>query len=98
VAHADPAVEVSTGVKQVTNMRKPRCGTALRHLGGGTVNVARLGGYCIAVYLAGEPLGQELRRLVDAGALVQGRQMFQRCKAWCCVTLYRAGAIPGLCW
>jgi 6-phosphofructokinase 2 len=65
----NPALDVSTTVEQVTDTRKLRCGPALKHPGGGGINVARvvsrLGGDCVAVYLAGGPLGQELRRLVD---------------------------------
>lgn len=66
----NPAVDVSTAVEQVTDTRKLRCDAALKHPGGGGINVARvvarLGGDCIALYLAGGPLGQELRGLVDA--------------------------------
>lgn len=71
----NPAVDVSTSVEQVSDTRKLRCGPALKHPGGGGINVARvvqrLGGDCLAVYLAGGPLGEELRRLVDAEG-VQG--------------------------
>jgi hypothetical protein len=61
-----PAVELSTGVKQVADMRKLRCSPALKHVGTGAVNVARLGGYGIAVHLTGGLLDQELRPLVGA--------------------------------
>ncbi len=64
----NPAGDVSTAVDQVTDTRKLRCDAALKHPGGG-INVARvitrLGGDCAALYLAGGPLGQELRRLVE---------------------------------
>ncbi|HEY3538624.1 MAG TPA: 1-phosphofructokinase family hexose kinase [Trinickia sp.] len=66
----NPALDVSTAVEQVIDTRKLRCDTALRHPGGGGINVARvierLGGDCVAVYLAGGPFGEELRRLVEA--------------------------------
>jgi 6-phosphofructokinase 2 len=66
----NPAVDVSTAVERVTDTRKLRCDAALKHPGGGGINAARvitrLGGDCTALYLAGGPLGQELRRLVDA--------------------------------
>jgi 6-phosphofructokinase 2 len=69
----NPAVDVSTAVEQVLDTRKLRCDAALKHPGGGGINVARvvarLGGDCTAVYLAGGPLGQELRRLVEAEAV-----------------------------
>lgn len=71
----NPAVDVSTAVAEVIDTRKLRCDAALKHPGGGGINVARvvtrLGGDCVALYLAGGPLGQELRRLVEAEG-VQG--------------------------
>lgn len=65
----NPAVDVSTAVERVTDTRKLRCDAALKHPGGGGINVARmierLSGDCVALYLAGGALGQELCRLVD---------------------------------
>ncbi|MGN6650770.1 1-phosphofructokinase family hexose kinase [Trinickia sp.] len=65
----NPAVDVSTAVERVDDTRKLRCDAALKHPGGGGINVARvitrLGGDCVALYLAGGPLGRELRRLLE---------------------------------
>ncbi|RDU99360.1 1-phosphofructokinase family hexose kinase [Trinickia dinghuensis] len=66
----NPAVDLSTAVERVTDTSKLRCDAALKHPGGGGINVARminrLGGDCIALYLAGGPLGQELCQLIEA--------------------------------
>jgi 6-phosphofructokinase 2 len=66
----NPAVDVSTAVERVIDTRKLRCDAARKHPGGGGINVARmitrLGGDCVALYLAGGPLGEALRALVDA--------------------------------
>lgn len=64
----NPAVDVSTAVDRIVDTEKLRCDAPLKHPGGGGINVARvisrLGGDCLALYPAGGPLGQELRRLV----------------------------------
>ncbi|SAL64024.1 1-phosphofructokinase family hexose kinase [Caballeronia humi] len=66
----NPAVDVATSVERVLDTRKLRCSAARRDPGGGGVNVARvvqrLGGDCVAVYLAGGPLGHTLRQLLEA--------------------------------
>jgi 6-phosphofructokinase 2 len=65
----NPAVDVSTSVAQLVDTRKLRCGPVRRDPGGGGINVARvvwrLGGDCTALYLAGGPMGSELRRLLE---------------------------------
>lgn len=66
----NPAVDVATSIDQVADTRKLRCSAARRDPGGGGINVARvvqrLGGDCVALYLAGGATGQMLRQLLDA--------------------------------
>ncbi|WER51011.1 1-phosphofructokinase family hexose kinase [Cupriavidus sp. WKF15] len=66
----NPAVDVATSVDCVADTRKLRCSEARRDPGGGGINVARviqrLGGDCLAVYLAGGTTGLLLRQLLDA--------------------------------
>lgn len=70
---ANPSIDVSTSVERVEPVRKLRCSAGRRHAGGGGVNVARvarrLGASVRAVYPVGGPVGQLLRRLVDAEGL-----------------------------
>ncbi len=66
----NPAVDVATSVDAVIDTRKLRCASARRDPGGGGINVARvvqrLGGDCVAFYLAGGPTGGMLRELLRA--------------------------------
>ncbi|WP_116386005.1 1-phosphofructokinase family hexose kinase [Cupriavidus taiwanensis] len=66
----NPAVDVATSIDRVADTRKLRCSEPRRDPGGGGINVARvikrLGGDCIAVYLAGGATGMLLEQLLDA--------------------------------
>jgi len=65
----NPALDVSTSTDKVMDTHKLRCAAAQLHPGGGGVNVARvvqrLGGDCLALFLAGGVNGQRLRKLLD---------------------------------
>lgn len=65
----NPALDVSTSTAQVMDTHKLRCTAAIFHPGGGGINVARvvhrLGGDCLALYLAGGVNGRRLRQLLD---------------------------------
>ncbi|HTH60829.1 MAG TPA: 1-phosphofructokinase family hexose kinase [Paraburkholderia sp.] len=67
----NPAVDVSTAVEQVVDTHKLRCEAAIRHPGGGGINVARviqrLAGAqadCVALYLAGGIAGDVLEQML----------------------------------
>lgn len=66
----NPALDVSTATQQVEPTHKLRCGAAIRHPGGGGINVARvvarLGTEVLALYPAGGVTGQILGELLDA--------------------------------
>ncbi|MBB5462397.1 1-phosphofructokinase family hexose kinase [Paraburkholderia sp. Cpub6] len=66
----NPAVDVATSVEVLEPTRKLRCAAARRDPGGGGINVARvlqrLGGDCLALYLAGGPTGRVLQDLLAA--------------------------------
>ncbi|MDR6203920.1 1-phosphofructokinase family hexose kinase [Paraburkholderia graminis] len=66
----NPAVDVATSVELLEPTRKLRCAAARRDPGGGGINVARvlqrLGGDCLAVYLAGGVTGHVLQDLLAA--------------------------------
>jgi 6-phosphofructokinase 2 len=66
----NPAVDVSTTAPRVVPTHKVRCAAERRDAGGGGLNVARvikrLGGDVLAAYPAGGPIGDLLRRRVDA--------------------------------
>lgn len=66
----NPAVDVSTSVEHIVDTHKLRCARPRRDPGGGGINVARtvhrLGGDCVALYLAGGPTGDVLTLLLDA--------------------------------
>jgi 6-phosphofructokinase 2 len=66
----NPAVDVATSIERVLDTRKLRCSPGRRDPGGGGINVARvvqrLGGDCLALYLAGGVLGRMLTQLLDA--------------------------------
>ena len=65
----NPALDVSTSTDRVMDTHKLRCTAAIYHPGGGGINVARvvhrLGGDCLALYLAGGVNGRRLRQLLD---------------------------------
>jgi 6-phosphofructokinase 2 len=65
----NPAIDVSTSVKQIIPTHKLRCSAARRDPGGGGINVARVirrfGGEVTAVYPRGGITGQLLSRLVE---------------------------------
>ena len=68
---ANPAVDVSTAVEHVVDAHKLRCETAVRHPGGGGINVARViqrldgsRAYCLALYFAGGLTGDLLEQLL----------------------------------
>ena len=66
----NPALDLSTHVPRLVPSHKLRCGPALRHPGGGGINVARvlhrLGMPVQAWYLAGGPTGQVVQQLLAA--------------------------------
>lgn len=66
----NPALDVATTCDALQPSHKLRCGHAERYPGGGGINVARvvqrLGGDCLAVYLAGGIVGDRLQNLVHA--------------------------------
>lgn len=66
----NPAVDVATAVDRMNDTCKLRCSDARRDPGGGGINVARvihrLGGDCLAVFLAGGATGQLLQQLLEA--------------------------------
>lgn len=66
----NPAVDVATTVERLLDTRKLRCTAARRDPGGGGINVARvihrLGGDCVALYLAGGAPGRMLDEMIDA--------------------------------
>ena len=66
----NPAIDISADVARVLPTHKLRCTSVRRDSGGGGINVARviarLGGKVSAVYPVGGPIGDLLRRLVDA--------------------------------
>jgi 6-phosphofructokinase 2 len=70
----NPAIDVSATVARVVPRHKLRCTSVRRDPGGGGINVARvvarLGGQVQAIYPVGGPIGDLLRRLVDAEAVV----------------------------
>jgi 6-phosphofructokinase 2 len=69
----NPAIDVSSGVARVLPTHKLRCKSVRRDPGGGGINVARvvarLGGQVRAVYPIGGPIGDLLKRLMDAEAV-----------------------------
>ena len=64
----NPAVDISTETDRLLPSHKLRCAPSQRFPGGGGINVARviqrLGGDCVALYLAGGVVGQQLRHLI----------------------------------
>lgn len=66
----NPAVDLSFSVERLVDTHKLRCGDVRRDPGGGGINVARvlqrLGGACLAVYLAGGRTGRLLGELLKA--------------------------------
>lgn len=66
----NPALDVATSCEQLQPSHKLRCTHARHFPGGGGINVARvvqrLGGDCLALYLAGGMVGQRLQDLVLA--------------------------------
>jgi len=66
----NPALDVLTTIDRVSDTHKMRCGPALKHPGGGGVNVARvlhrLGVNCVALYLAGGVTGERHHQLMRA--------------------------------
>ena len=69
----NPAIDISADVARVLPTHKLRSTSVRRDPGGGGVNVARviarLGGEVRAIYPVGGPIGDLLRRLVDAEGL-----------------------------
>jgi 6-phosphofructokinase 2 len=70
---ANPAIVIATSVERLTDTHKMRCTPARCDPGGGGINVARvvhrLGGDCLAIYLAGGPVAERLGRLLSAEGL-----------------------------
>jgi 6-phosphofructokinase 2 len=66
----NPALDVATTCVQLQPSHKLRCSHAERFPGGGGINVARvvqrLGGDCLALYLAGGVVGDRLQALIAA--------------------------------
>lgn len=73
----NPALDVATSCDTLLPSHKLRCGHATRFPGGGGINVARvvqrLGGDCLALYLAGGVVGDRLQTLIDAEAVPSHR-------------------------
>jgi len=71
----NPALDIATSTDRVTATHKLRCSQARYDPGGGGVNVARvictLGGQATAIYTAGGPVGDSLRKLLDAAGIPQ---------------------------
>ena len=69
----NPAIDKSASVENVVPERKLRCRPPRYEPGGGGINVSRaihkLGGESTAFYLAGGPLGEMLRNLLDQEGL-----------------------------
>ena len=69
----NPAIDIATSVERLTDTHKMRCAPARCDPGGGGINVARvvhrLGGDCLAIYLAGGPVAERLARLLSAEGL-----------------------------
>ncbi len=69
----NPAVDIATSVARMTDTHKMRCAPARCDPGGGGINVARvvhrMGGDCLALYLAGGPVAERLGRLLTAEGL-----------------------------
>nr|WP_311529315.1 1-phosphofructokinase family hexose kinase [uncultured Ralstonia sp.] len=69
----NPAIDIATSVERLTDTHKMRCTPARCDPGGGGINVARvvhrLGGDCLAIYLAGGPVAERLERLLSAEGL-----------------------------
>ncbi len=69
----NPAVDIATSVARMTDTHKMRCARARCDPGGGGINVARvvhrMGGDCLALYLAGGPMAERLGRLLTAEGL-----------------------------
>ena len=70
----NPAMDLSVSTARVTDTQKLRCSAPRHDPGGGGINVARvvktLGGKAVAVYPAGGPFGDLLRRSLDELGLV----------------------------
>jgi 6-phosphofructokinase 2 len=71
----NPALDLSTETSRVEPTHKLRCGSPRFDPGGGGINAARvvheLGGDVVAIYPAGGPFGEMLRRSLDAMGLAQ---------------------------
>lgn len=71
----NPSVDKNASVDHVVAERKLRCGLPSYEPGGGGINVARavhkLGGAAAALYLAGGPAGETLRRLLGEESIEQ---------------------------
>lgn len=69
----NPAIDIATSVECMTDTHKMRCAAVRSDPGGGGINVARvvhrLGGDCLAVYLAGGPMAERLAWLLTAEGL-----------------------------
>ncbi|WP_296226585.1 1-phosphofructokinase family hexose kinase [Ralstonia sp. UBA689] len=69
----NPAIDIATSVERMTDTHKMRCTPARSDPGGGGINVARvvhrMGGDCLALYLAGGPVAERLGRLLTAEGL-----------------------------
>lgn len=69
----NPAIDIATSAERLTDTHKMRCAPARIDPGGGGINVARvvhrLGGDCLAIYLAGGPVADRLGRLLSAEGL-----------------------------
>ena len=82
----NPAVDVATSVEHLVDTHKLRCARPRRDPGGGGINVARtihrLGGDCVALYLAGGPTGDVLTLLLEAEHLPGMRIRIGRIESW----------------
>lgn len=65
----NPALDVLTFAQQVESTHKIRCSEAIKHPGGGGVNVARvlhrLGAHCVALFTQGGVTGERLHHLLS---------------------------------
>ena len=64
----NPAIDIATSVERMTDTHKMRCTPARSDPGGGGINVARvvhrMGGDCLALYLAGHMVARSLHLAV----------------------------------
>jgi len=95
----NPAIDISADVARVLPTHKLRCTSVRRDPGGGGINVARviarLGGEVRAIYPVGGPIGDLLRRLVDAEDLASEARVPCNVRLRCLLHLSMGRDAPG---